>query len=60
VTIATDSGNVKERHNFLAQKLEAKFVGMVSVHCHAYRLASVSYYAATDLYNMVYENAKAH
>ena len=40
VAIATDGCNVVGRHNFLTQKLEAKIVGMVSVHCHAYRLAS--------------------
>jgi len=32
---------------------------LVSVHCHAHRFASVSYYTAADLYNMLYETAKA-
>jgi len=59
LAIATDGCNVVGRHNFLAQKLEAKMVSMVSVHCHAHRLASACYYTAVDLYSMVYENAKA-
>jgi len=45
--------------NFLAQKLEAKIVSLVSVHCHAHRLVSACYYPAADLYSMVYETAKA-
>ena len=35
--IATDGCNVIGWHNFLAQKLEAKIVSLVSVHCHVYR-----------------------
>ena len=57
--IATDGCNVIGRHNFLAQKLEAKIVSLVSVHCHAHRCASACYYTAADLYSMVYEAAKA-
>jgi len=57
VAIATDGCNVVGRHNFVTQKLEAKIVGMVPVHCHAYRLASACYYTAADLYSMVYETA---
>jgi len=34
--------NVGGRHNFLAQKLEAKFVSLLSVHSHAHRFASAS------------------
>jgi len=45
--------------NFLAQKLEAKIVSLVSVHCHAHRLVSACYYPAADLYSMVYGTAKA-
>jgi len=48
-----------KRHNFLAQKLEAKIVHLVSVHCHAHRFTLASYYTAADLYSMVYETAKA-
>jgi len=59
VVIATDGCNVIGRHNFLAQKLEAKIVSMVSVYCHAHRLASACYYTAADLYSTVYETAKA-
>jgi len=51
--------NVMKRHNFLAQKLEAKIVHLVSVHCHAHRFTLASYYTAADLYSMVYETAKA-
>jgi len=40
MAIATDGCNVIGRHNFLAQKLEAKIVSLVIVHCHAHRLAS--------------------
>jgi len=43
VAIVTDGCNVIGRHNFLAQKLEAKHVSLVSVHCHAHRFASASY-----------------
>jgi len=59
VAIATDGCNVIGRHNFLAQKLEAKIVSLVSVHSHAHRFASTSCYTAVDLYSMVYETAKA-
>jgi len=59
VTIATDGCHVIDRHNFLAQKLEAKIVSMVSVHCHAQHLASACYYTAADLCSMVCETAKA-
>jgi len=51
--------NVMGPHNFLAQNLEAKIVSMVSVQCHAHRLASACYFPAAYLYNMVYETAKA-
>ena len=44
VVIATDGWNVLGRHNFLAQKLEAKIVSLVSVHSHAHRFASTSCY----------------
>ena len=55
---ATNSCNVIDRHNFLAQKLEAKIVRMVSVHYHVHRLVSACYYAAADLYSLVYELRK--
>ena len=58
VAIATEGCNAIGRHNFLVQKLEAKIVRIVSMHCHAHRLASASYYIATELYSMVYETAK--
>ena len=58
MAFATDSCNVIGRHNFLAQKLEAKIVSLVSVHCHAHRFG-LNYYTAADLYSMVYETAKA-
>jgi len=58
IAIATDGCNVIGRHNFLAQKLEARIVSLASVHCHAHRFASASYNTAADLYNMVYETAK--
>jgi len=38
--------------------MEAKFVSLVTVHCHAHHLASACYYTAADLYSMVYETAK--
>jgi len=44
---------------FMAHKLVAKIVSLISVLCHAHRLASASYYTAADLYNMVNETAKA-
>jgi len=59
MTFATDGCNVIGWHIFLAQKLEAKIVSLVSVRCHAHSLASASYYTATDFYSMVYETAKA-
>ena len=59
VAIATDSCNVIGRYNFLAQKLEGKIVNLVSVNCHAHRLALASYYTAAVLCRMVYETAKA-
>jgi len=58
VAFATDSCSVIGPHNFLAQKLEAKIVSLVSVHCHAHRFG-LNYYTAADLYSMVYETAKA-
>ena len=58
MAIATDGCNVIGRHNFLVQKLEGKIVSLVSVHCHAHRCASASYYTAADLYSMVYELRK--
>jgi len=58
VAIATDGCNVIGQHNFLVQKLKAKIVSLVSVHCHAHRLASASYNTAADLYSMVCETAK--
>ena len=39
-------------------KLEVKIVSLVSVHCHAHRLALASYNTVTDFYSMVYETAK--
>ena len=59
MAIATDGCNVTGRHIFLAQKLEAKIVSLVSVHCHAHRLASASYYAVADLCSIMYETTKA-
>ena len=59
VAIATDICNVISQLNFLAQKLKAKIVSMVSVHCHEYRLASACYYTAADLYSVACETAKA-
>ena len=59
VAIATDGCNVIGRRNFLAQKLEAKIVSMVSVHCHVHRLASACYFPAAHLYSVVYETANA-
>ena len=59
MAIATDGCNVTDRHNFLAQKLDAKIVRMVSVHCHEHRLVSACYYVAADMYSLVYETAKA-
>jgi len=53
MAIATDGCNVIGRLNFLAQKLEAKIVSLVTVHCHAHRLALASYYTAADLYSVV-------
>jgi len=44
VAPATDGCNVIGRHILLAQKSDAKIVSLESVHCHAHRLASVSYY----------------
>jgi len=59
VEIAKDGCDVTGRHNFLAQKLEAKIVNLVSVHGHAHRFVSASDYTAADFCNMVYETAKA-
>ena len=39
MAVATDGCNVTGWLNFLAQKLEAKIVCLVTVHCHAHRLA---------------------
>jgi len=49
VAITTDSYNVIGRHYFLALNLEVKIVSMVSLHCHAHRLASAYYCTAADL-----------
>ena len=57
VAIATDGCNVLSQHKFLVQKLEAKIVSLVSVHCHAHRFGLN--YTAADLYGMVCETAKA-
>jgi len=46
MAVVTDGCNVIGRHNFLAQKLEAKIVSLVSVHGHAHRLASACYYSS--------------
>jgi len=43
VAIATDGCNAIGRHNFLAQKLEAKIVSLGSVHCHAHRFGFLLY-----------------
>jgi len=59
VVIATDGCNAMGRHNFLAQKLEAKIIIMVYVLCHAHRLASACYSTAIDWYSMVYATAEA-
>jgi len=59
VAIATDVCNFIGPHNFLARKLEAKIVSMVSVHCQAHRFALASYHTVADLYSMVYQTAKA-
>jgi len=53
VVIPTDDCKVIGRHNFLAQKLEAKTVSLVSVHCHVHRFASASNYTVADLHSMV-------
>jgi len=59
VAIATDGCNLISRHKFLAQNLEVKIASMVSVHCHAHRLASTCYFPDAGLYIMVYETVKA-
>jgi len=43
----------------MAQKLEAKIVSLVYVHCHSHSFASASYSIAADFYSMVHEIAKA-
>jgi len=43
VAIATDGCNVIGRHNFLAQKVEAKIVSLASVHSHAHRFSLLLY-----------------
>jgi len=53
MAIATDGCNVIGRLNFLAQKLEAKSVSLVTVYCHPHRPALASYYTAAELYNIV-------
>jgi len=58
VVIATAAAMIG-RHNSLVQKLEAEIIRMVSLRCHAHRLASACCYTAEDLYSMVYETAKA-
>jgi len=39
--------------------LEAKIESLLSVYCHAHRLALASYYTVADLYRMLYKTAKA-
>jgi len=43
MAIATDGCNVIGRHKLLAQKLEAKILSLVSVHCHAHRFSLLLY-----------------
>ena len=59
MAIAAGGCKIMGWHNFLVQKLEAKIVRMVSVHCNAHRLASTCYYTAAELYSMLYETSKA-
>jgi len=49
MAIATDGSSIIGRLSFLAQKLEAKIVSWVTVHCHAHRLVLASYYTAAEL-----------
>ena len=51
VATASDGYNIIGWHNFLAQMVEAKIASMVSVRCHAQRLASACYFPAADLYS---------
>jgi len=60
MAIATDGCNVIGRLNFLAQKLEAKIVSLVTVYCHAHRFALASYYTAADLYSFVRTKLQKH
>ena len=41
-----------DRHNSLAQKLEAEIIRIPSVHCHVHRLASACCCVSADLYNV--------
>jgi len=51
VAIATDgAAAMTGRHNSLAQKLKTKIGTMVSVHCHAHRLALACCDTVADLY----------
>jgi len=43
----------------MAQKLEAKIVSLVYMHCHSHSFASASCYSAAALYSVVHEIAKA-
>ena len=43
MAVATDGCNVIGRHNFLAQKLEATILSLVSVHSHAHRFCLLLY-----------------
>ena len=52
--------NVIGRLNFVAQKLEAKIESLVTVHCHAHRLALASCYTAADLYSIVRTKLQKH
>jgi len=51
VVIATAAAMIG-RHNSLAQNLEAEIIRIVSVHCHAHRLASACSCTAADLYSV--------
>jgi len=44
MAIATGGCNVIGRHNFQAQKIEAKILSLVSVHSHAHHLSLLLYY----------------
>jgi len=51
VAIATAAAKIGQ-DNSLAQKLEAEILRMVSVRCHAHRLASACCYTAAYLYSV--------